>query len=157
MKKRFAQVLTVALIGGLFGFFAYRQRRAAPVTTEADGPESAIWRMVDASRAGDPERYLGCYSGEMERQLRQNLKDMGEARFREYLESRQREIKGIAVSPPRISSNGDALVKVEYVFADRNETQQVLVRRVGQQWRILRVDGAERIKTLVPYGTPVTE
>lgn len=156
MKKRIAQALTIVFIAGVFGFFAYRQRRSAP-PPEQDTPESAIWRMLDASRDGDPERYLRCYAGEMERQLRQNLKDMGEARFREYLRNHQREVKGIAVSPPQMSGNEEARINVEYVYADRNETQQVMVRRAGRQWRIFRVDGSERIKTLVPYGAPVTE
>jgi hypothetical protein len=41
------------------------------------------------------------------------------------------------------------------VYEDRNEVQQIQVKRVAGAWRIDRVDGAERIKTLVPYGAPV--
>lgn len=154
-KRTLAQILTIALLASIVGLIIYRKRPApAPVET---GPESAIWRMIDASRAADPEKYLGCYSGEMERQLRQNYREMGADRFREYLLSTHRQIKGIAVSPPQMSSAGEAGIDVEYVYQDRNERQRVVVRREGSQWKIVQVQGAERIKTLVPYGTPVTE
>lgn len=154
-KKKIAQALTLVLMACLLGFFAFRQRGSAPV--EENTAESAIWRMVDAARAADPERYLDCYTGEMERQLRRNLQEMGSARFGEYLSSSHRQVKGIAVSPPQMSSPTEGRISVEYVYQDRNEVQQVQVRQVGKQWKIFRVESAERIKTLVPYGTPVTE
>jgi hypothetical protein len=56
-----------------------------------------------------------------------------------------------------MSSAGEGRIAVEYVYQDRNEVQQVVVRREGGQWKIVQVESAERIKTLVPYGTPVTE
>ena len=150
-----AQFLTLALLAAIVGLIVYK-KRPAPAPVES-GPESAIWRMVDASRAADPEKYLACYSGEMERQLRQNYREMGAERFQEYLAGTHRQIKGIAVSPPQMSSAGEGRVEVEYVYQDRNEKQQVVVRREGGQWKIVQVESAERIKTLVPYGTPVTE
>jgi hypothetical protein len=45
--------------------------------------------------------------------------------------------------------------RVEYVFADRNEVQIVYLERVGERWKIARVEGAQRIETLMPYGSPV--
>jgi hypothetical protein len=155
-KKTVAQILTLALIAAIVGFFIYKQRPpAAPA--EQNGPESAVWRMVDASRAADAEKYLSCYTGEMEGLLRKNFQEMGAERFREYLSGTHRQIKGIAVSPPQMTSAAEARISVEYVYQDRNEVQQVLVRQVGRQWKIFQVLSAERIKTLVPYGTPVTE
>ena len=154
-KRNMAQFLTLALLAAIVGLIVYK-KRPAPAPVES-GPESAIWRMVDASRAADPEKYLACYSGEMERQLRQNYREMGAERFQEYLAGTHRQIKGIAVSPPQMSSAGEGRIAVEYVYQDRNEVQQVVVRREGGQWKIVQVESAERIKTLVPYGTPVTE
>jgi hypothetical protein len=29
------------------------------------------------------------------------------------------------------------------------------LEKYGDEWKITRVDGAERVKTLVPYGSPV--
>jgi hypothetical protein len=111
--------------------------------------------MVDASRAGDPARYLDCYTGELEPRLRRDFEEMGSARFRDYLLDAHRRLKGVAVRSPRVSSPFEAQIQVEYVYEDRNEVQQVYVKRVGGLWKIDRVEGAERIKTLVPYGTPV--
>jgi hypothetical protein len=111
--------------------------------------------MVDAARAGDPARYLECYTGELEPRLRRDFQEMGPVRSRDYLLDAQRQLKGVAVRSPRLSSPVEAQIPVEYVYEDRNEVQQVYVKRVDGRWRIDRVDGAERIRTLVPYGTPV--
>ncbi len=46
---------------------------------------------------------------------------------------------------------------MEYVYKDRNEVQFVYLQKEGANWKIYRVDGAERIKTLVPYGSAVTD
>jgi len=158
-KKRVPQALTALLMAGLLGFFVYKQRGSSPSSPAAveDAPESAVWRMVDAARAGDPGRYLDCYTGEMEGLLQRNLQEMGVERFRQYLTGAHRQVKGIAVTAPQMTSAGEGRISVEYVYQDRNELQQVFVRRVGKQWKIFRVESAERIKTLVPYGTPVTE
>lgn len=154
-RKTIAQALTLGLIAAIVAFFVYKQRPAA--SAEETGPESAVWRMVDAARAADPDKYLDCYTGEMEQMLRKNFQEMGAARFREYLAGTHRQIKGLAVSPPQMASATEGRISVEYVYQDRNEVQQVFVRQVGRQWKIFQVESAERIKTLVPYGTPVTE
>jgi hypothetical protein len=31
----------------------------------------------------------------------------------------------------------------------------VVLEKAGADWKITRVDGSERLKTLIPYGTPV--
>jgi len=133
---------------------SHEARPTAPDST-AGAPDSVVWRMVDAARAGDPARYLDCYTGELEPRLRRDFEEMGAARSRDYLLDAHRRLKGVAVRSPRMSSPFEAQIPVEYVYEDRNEVQQVYVKRVGGLWKIDRVDGAERIKTLVPYGTPV--
>lgn len=153
-KNRVSQATTVLLLAALLGFFAYKQRVRA---TGSEQPESVIWRMIDASRSADSQRYLACYTGEMERFLRQNLEEMGSAKFREYLSNSLRKVKGIAVSAPETIAPSERRVSVEYVYEDRNEKQQMYLRQVGKEWKILRVEAAERIKTLVPYGAPVTD
>lgn len=153
-KKRVSQTVTALLLTALLGFFVYKQRTPA---TESGQPESVIWRMVDASRSADPQRYLACYTGEMQRFLRQNLEEMGSAKFREYLSNSLRPVKGIAVSAPETTAPSEKRVLVEYVYEDRNEKQQIYLRQVGKEWKIFRVEAAQRIKTLVPYGTPVTD
>jgi len=153
-KKKVSQTVTTLLLAALLGFFAYKQRVPAIASEQ---PESVIWRMVDASRSADPQRYLACYTGEMQRFLRQNLEDMGSAKFREYLSNSLRTVKGIAVSAPETATPSEKRVSVEYVYQDRNEKQKIYLRQVGKDWKIFRVEAAERIKTLVPYGTPVAD
>ncbi len=155
MKKKAPQVVTVILLTAVLGIFAYRQRGSR--SREGDAPEATIWRMVDASRNADLDRYMQCYTGEIEQRLRQNLREMGPAKFRDYLRGSERQLKGIAVSAPQTSSPTETRVSVEYVYEDRNEVQQVYLRQVGKNWKIFRVEGAERVKTLVPYGTPVRD
>jgi hypothetical protein len=46
-------------------------------------------------------------------------------------------------------------LRVEYVFADRNEVQWMYLENANGSWKIARVDATERVKTLIPYGTPV--
>ncbi len=154
-KKTASQALTIILLAALLGIFAYKKRPMASAVENS--PESIIWQMVDASRASDAEGYMKCYTGEMERALRQNLQDMGQAKFRDYLSSSLRQVKGIAVSPPQTTSSDERRVSVEYVYQDRSEVQQVYLRQVGRRWKIYRVEGSERVKTLVPYGTPVRD
>ncbi len=52
-------------------------------------------------------------------------------------------------------SGNDAQVRVEYVYADRNEVQQIFLERVDEIWKIARVSEIQRVETPVPYGTPV--
>ena len=151
-------LLTAALMAGVVGWFAWWQHRpSAAVQVEESGPESTVWRMMEASAAADSEAYLACYTGEVELALRRNVQEMGAEQFRAYLAKIHGETKGIAVAPPELVSPTEARVRIEYVYADRNEIQQVCLRQVGEEWRIFRVDGAQPMKALVPYGTPVAE
>jgi len=171
-----SRVLTVLLMAGMLWMFGYKRqaifRQAQPAASgsgeshesqvpapesPAGPPDSVVWRMVGASRAGDPARYLDCYTGEMEPRLRRDFEEMGAARSRNYLLETHRHLKGVAVRSPRMSSPIEAQVPVEYVYEDRNEVQRFYVKNVGGVWKIDRVEGAERIKTLVPYGTPVEQ
>ena len=99
--------------------------------------------------------YIDCYSGQMERMLTQSRTEMTPQGFSRYLTDRNREIKGIAISGPETLSESAVKVRVEYVYADRNEAQQLYLEKLPQGWKISRADAAVRVETLVPYGTPV--
>ena len=119
-------------------------------------PRDAIYKMLDAARAGDAAAYLSCYTGQMETMLRQSQSEMGPQAFSQYLINTNKEIKGIALSEPVPLTDREARVRVEYVYQDRNEAQQFYLEKApGDGWHIARVDSTERVKTLVPYGTPV--
>ncbi len=154
-RRRLAQALTLALLASLAGVFVYRQRAASH--SEDASLEPVIWRMVEAARARDPAGYLDCFTGELQARLEKNLQEMGPARFRESLAAMLGPVKGIAVSAAQMSSGSEGRVSVEYVYADGNEVQQVYLRRARGAWKIYRLDGAERARALIPYGTAVTE
>ncbi len=168
-KDSKAQAATIAVIvGGLLtiawyqgGFDRFKARASydggflgigAP--SKPAEPRDVIYAMLDAARVGSVEEYLVCYSGQLERTLRQSLEEMGTERFSEFLRERNRDIKGIAMNAPD-ESGDEAQVRVEYVYADRNEVQQVYLRRLGKDWKISGVSEIQRVETPVPYGTPV--
>jgi hypothetical protein len=93
----------------------------------------------------------------MKDQLAETLKESGTANFADYLKTSNASVQGVALSPPQTVTAGLAKVRVEYVYRDRNEVQFVYLSRSSSGWKISRVDGAERIKTLVPFGTAVTD
>ena len=118
-------------------------------------PRDTIYRMLDAARDGDGDAYIACYSGQMERMLKQSRTEMTPQGFSRYLTDRNREVKGIAISEPETLSGSEVKVRVEYVYADRNEAQQFYLDKLPEGWKISRIDAAVRVETLVPYGTPV--
>lgn len=118
-------------------------------------PQDAIYSMLDAARAGDTNAYMRSYTGQMENSLKQSIAETTDAGFAKYLRDSNAAIKGIAVSEPQPLTDREMKVRVEYVYQDRNEAQTMYLEKQADGWKIARVDGAERVKTLVPYGTPV--
>jgi hypothetical protein len=56
---------------------------------------------------------------------------------------------------PQPQPEGGVKVRVEYIYQDRNEAQVFFVRKTAEGWKISGVEPAERVKTIIPYGTPV--
>jgi len=153
-KNRIAQILTAAALGTALLVVVARQRRPADVQPR-DTPQSAVYAMLDAARDGDVKRYLACYTGPMENALQRAIAESGEPKFAAYLKETNAAVKGVAVMPPEALSDREVKLRVEYVYQDRNEVQTLYLEKAGNAWRIARLETAERIKTLVPYGTPV--
>jgi hypothetical protein len=147
--------ITLAVLALVVGGIAFRQQLFKARGTPEVQPQDAIYAMLDAARAGDVKGYLASYTGGMAASLEQSVKESGEAGFARYLRDSNAALKGVAVQAPQTGSGGDATVRVEYVYQDRNEAQSMVLQKIGGTWKIARVDGAERVKTLVPYGTPV--
>jgi hypothetical protein len=168
-RQRIAQVLTALILAAALGAtVARRNGWKIPGWSTLNGnmsafrqpakstPQDAIYAMLDAARDGDVKKYLAAYTGSMETALRQSITESSEAAFRKYLQDTNAALKGVAVMAPD-ESVGDREVKirVEYVYQDRNEAQTMNLEKTASGWKIARVDSAERVKTLVPYGTPV--
>ncbi len=164
-KRRKAQAITVALMAVALGVVASRNAGLSPrslaelapsTTPKADPvPQDTIYAMFDAARDGDVKKYLGHYTGQMRTSLEQSAAEQGESAFSKYLKETNAPVKGIAIMEPQPLTDRETKLRVEYVYQDRNEVQVFYLEKQGKDWRIARLDSAERIKTLVPYGTPV--
>lgn len=142
-RATIATIATALVIAGLLTI-AILRRRPKPAPT----PQDTIYAMLDAARAGNTSAYVSQYSGPLAAQLKQSV-------TAGYLKSSNAEIKGVSLSEPQFLSDREASVRLEYIYQDRNEVQTVHLERDSGAWKIARVDSAERIPTLVPYGTPV--
>ena len=155
-KQRKAQIITLLLMAGIGAVVYFRQNApSAPQQKPDPTPQDAIYAMLDAAREGNVKTYLTWFTGQMETSLKQTISEQGEGAFSKYLKETNAPIKGIAITEPQPLTDREVKVKVEYVYQDRNEIQYYYLERAGREWRIARLDAAERVKTLVPYGTPV--
>ena len=154
-QQQKARYLTAAVIAGV-GLFIAGQKLGRKLPARAPEPRDAIYKMLDAARAGDAAAYLACFTGQVAASLAQSQAEMGAPAFSRYLTTTNKEIKGIALSEPAAITDREVQVRVEYVYQDRNEAQQMYLEKdPAGQWRIARIDSTQRVKTLVPYGTPV--
>jgi hypothetical protein len=165
---RAASLLTAAALTITFGLVVAKNKgwtlAAADLSAitrslqpRAATPEDAIYGMLDAARAGNVKAYLACYSGHMNDQLRQSVAESLPGDFEKYLKTSNAAIQGVALSPPETVAGTQVKVRVEYVYRDRNEVQFIYLRNESSTWKIYQVDRAERVKTLVPYGSLVTD
>jgi len=155
-RDRKARLITIAALGLALAIAVGRIQLSRSSSGQPPStPPDAIYAMLDASRAGDVRAYLAKYGGQMRASLEQSIRETGEERFSRYLKESNSAIKGIAVSEPQQISSRDVTVRVEYIYQDRNEAQTMHLEQEGGEWRITRVDATDRVKTLIPYGTPV--
>lgn len=153
-RERKAQILAVLALGAALGAAAYRNQKA-PEATPGVEPKDAIYAAFDAGRQGKVGEYIEAHGGAMETALRKSLAESGESGFSAYLKQTYAPIQGLALQEPQPVSDREVKVRVEFVFADRNEAQWMSLEKGNGRWKICRVDSAERVPTLVPYGTPV--
>lgn len=140
-------ITAVALVA--LGLFVVARPRGS-VVTPGSTPQETIYAMLEAARQGDAAAWLNYYTGALGESLRRSAAEQGEARFAQALREANAPIKGIAVSD--LSA---AKLRVEFVYADRNEAQVFHLEKEGGRWKIARLEAAERVQTLVPYGSPV--
>lgn len=155
-RERKAQLITIGALALALGVaIGRKQIRSFSAESPPAAAQDVIYAMLDASRAGDVQAYLASYAGQMRSALEQSVRETGAERFSKYLKDTNAVIKGVAVSDPEPLTNREMKIRLEYVYQDRNEAQTVYLENSGGNWKIVRVDGSERVKTLIPYGTPV--
>ena len=166
-RERKAQAITVAVLAAAFAVVVAKKNNfqlpqavsdAAAAASQPKGepsPQDAVYAMLDAAREGRVKEYLKFYSGQMLVSLQQAVQEQGEAAFGQYLRDSNAPVKGIAIDEPQLLTDREAKAKVTFVYQDRNEMQPMYLEKMAGGWKISRVDSAERVKVLVPYGTPV--
>jgi hypothetical protein len=159
-------LLTIAVLLAVLALVALRSNQwrlpsswnwtALGLKKTAVSPEDAVYAMLDAARVGDVRAYLDCFSGSLKDQLVATVRESTEGKFKSYLTTQNAAFQSIAVM---VTDRGDtqAIVRLEYVYKDRNEVQNVELKKEGTSWKISNVEGAQPIRTLIPYGTPVTD
>ncbi len=152
MKTHFATFLLMAALAGLV---LWNQGAFPGVAAARRQPQDTIYETLDAVREGNMAKYLGAHTGAMEASLRRAAAEIGEARLLESLREKNAPLKGVAIQEPERLSERESKARVEYIFDNRNEVQVVYLEKASERWKIARVENAQRIETLVPYGTPV--
>lgn len=160
-----AHVVTLSVVAvGLILVIGRETRWRLPASTaealfagseESDQPTDTINRMMEAARDGDVDAYLECFGGQMKKTLQQSVTEMSASGFARYLMENNEQIKGFAMYEPLEVSDSAVDIRVEYVYVDRNEAQRFRLERLSSRWTITKLDGIERVETIVPYGTPV--
>jgi hypothetical protein len=146
---------TVRKAGWRLPAFSLMSIAARPAAAPGQEPQDAIYAMLAAARAGDVKAYLARYTGQAEAALRQALTETTERGFAQYLRDSNSGLKGVAVSDPQKITDLEVKVRVEYIYQDRNEAQIAYIENGPGGWKISRTEGDERVRALVPYGTPV--
>jgi hypothetical protein len=158
-------LLTAAVLLAILGLVVLRSNQwrlpssnwtALGLKKTAATPEDAVYAMLDAARVGNVRAYLDCFSGSLKDQLVATVRESTEGKFKSYLTTQNAAFQSIAVM---VTDRGDtqAIVRLEYVYKDRNEVQNVELKKEGTSWKISNVEGAQPMRTLIPYGTPVTD
>jgi hypothetical protein len=123
----------------------------------AQTPEDAVYGMLDAARAGDTNTYINTFAGSLQQQIEQAIKESGKAQFARYLTGQSSSFQSVALSVTDQPSDEDARLRVEYVYVNRNEVQNFQLKKSAGRWRIVSISGTDQIKTLIPFGTAVTD
>jgi hypothetical protein len=120
-------------------------------------PEDAVYRMLDAARSGNTAVYVDAFSGPLQQQIRQVIRESGKTQFATYLTGQSLSFQSVALSVTDQPSDLEERLRVEYIYTNRNEVQTYHVRKFGSRWKIVGISGTDLTKTLIPYGTAVTD
>lgn len=120
-------------------------------------PEDAVYAMLDAARGGNTTLYVDAFSGPLQQQIEQVIRENGKTQFANYLTAQSSSFMSVALAVTDQPSDMEARLRVEYVYANRNEVQTFHLSKNEGTWKIISISGTDQIKTLIPYGTAVTD
>jgi hypothetical protein len=160
-------VLTGLFVVALFSLVYLRSqgwRLPSPVTEffvhstrQVKSPADAVYGMLDAARAGDTKQYVDTFGGPLRQQIQQVMRESGKSQFATYLSTQSGAFQSVAVSVTDQPSDAEARLRVEYIYTNRNEVQTFHLKKDAGRWAIIGISGTDQIKTLIPYGTAVTD
>jgi hypothetical protein len=119
-------------------------------------PEDTVYGMLDAARAGDTAVYVDTFAGPLQQQIQQVIRESGKKQFAAYLTAQSSSFQSVALSVADQARDAEARLRVEYVYTNRNEVQTFHLKKSGGRWKIIGISGTDQIKTLIPFGTAVT-
>ncbi len=158
-------MLGAALVSALYSARRPRQPRTPTAATRgvtAATPASLDNTMISsieaataAARAGNLTAYLEQFTDPLRGQLERTRAEKGDAYLIGYLKRLMAPVKGVAVNlrTKQDSAPNETRLMVEFIYADRNEVQPFFLRRVGEAWRISRMDSVHSTPILIPFGT----
>jgi hypothetical protein len=165
--SRTPAVLTALFVGGLLVFLFFRAQGwklpsfARPyhtgTTRSAGAPEDTVYGMLDAARSGNTAQYIDSFSGPLQQQIQQTIRESGRSQFSTYLTNQSARFQSVAVSTSDQRSDLEAQMRVEYVYTNRNEVQLLHLVKEGDRWKITGISSSDQIRTLIPFGTAVTD
>ena len=126
--------------------------RPAPAT-----PEDAVYSMLDAARAGNTAVYVEAFSGPLQHQIQQVVRESGKTQFAIYLSGQSTSFQSVALSIADQPSDVEARLRVEYIYLNRNEVQIYHLQKLDSRWKVVGISGTDLTKTLIPWGTAVTD
>jgi hypothetical protein len=126
--------------------------RTTPAT-----PEDTVYGMLDAARAGDTTVYVDTFSGPLQQQIQQAVRESGKRQFSSYLAGQSASFQSVALSVTDQPSDVEARLRIEYIYSNRNEVQMYHLRKFDSRWKIVGISGTDLTKTLIPWGTAVTD
>lgn len=126
-------------------------------TSRARTPEDTVYGMLDAARNGDTKVYVDTFSGPLQLQIQQAVRESGKLQFASYLAAQSAKFQSVAISVTDQPSDVEARLRIEYVYTNRNEVQIFHLKKDEGRWRIVEISGTDQVKTLIPYGTAVTD
>jgi hypothetical protein len=124
---------------------------------QAAGPDDITYKMLDAARSGDVRAYLSFFSGPLRAELAATAKESSSDAFSKYLIRQSAALTGVTVTVLVAPNNEESKVRLEYVYRDYSEVQDLSLHLDGSTWKITQIAGSNQIQSLIPYGTIVTD
>jgi hypothetical protein len=152
-----SRLITLGLLAAVAGAVAVRQadwrRWFAPAPDPA--PQDAVYGMFAAAQKGDLADYGRYLTGAARADFERGVREAGEGKFGQELARAHVLVKGLALSDVEPQGQFQVRMRAEYVYADRNEVQWLLLEKEPGGWKVAAIENAQRVQTATPYATPV--